>query len=234
MGVDLRGGQHCTLWARDAGDYEDTDRLGDFAALPAALARRMFQSVSGHCNEADPSHTAHGTCQIEQQPPPAPESTAYKAQATTTSPMTTRPGAPPRRRVWSTSGVVMQLAPSVALVLLLGGCMDRLMEAPYVLATGLGEVNGLVPSTRGTLLAATPSGTWEVDETGARTLLSPVPSQSVAIHRGRIYALSGERILWGTSPAPAGGPPPHGGVAGARRRGHAGLVRRPGAHRHPR
>ena len=99
----------------------------------------------------------------------------------------------------------MQLAPSAALVLLLGGCMDHLMEAPYVLATGLGEVNGLVPSTRGTLLAATPTGTWEVDETGARTLLSAVPSQSVAIHRERIYALSGERILWGTSPAPAGG-----------------------------
>lgn len=89
----------------------------------------------------------------------------------------------------------MQHAPSIAAALLLCGCMDRLMEAPYVLATGLGSVSGLVPTTQGTLLAATPAGIWEVDEAGGRTLLYSGVTTAITSHGTEVYALSGERVL---------------------------------------
>ena len=89
------------------------------------------------------------------------------------------------------------------LLLALLGCMDRLMEAPYVMATGLERVDGIVPTTRGSLLAATAQGLYEVDETGARFALLPDQSvQAVTSHGDQLYLLADQRLRWGTYPAP--------------------------------
>ena len=89
------------------------------------------------------------------------------------------------------------------LLLALLGCMDRLMEAPYVLATGLEQVDGIVPTTRGSLLAATPRGLYEVDEAGGRSaLFTDEAVQAVTGHGDQLYLLTGKRLRSGAFPAP--------------------------------
>lgn len=94
----------------------------------------------------------------------------------------------------------MTLVRLAALPLVLTGCLDHLFDAPFVLATGLGQVDGLVPTIEGSLLAATPTGLFEVDEAGGRTRLTDQPAQAVTAHTDRVVVLSGDTLLHAAYP----------------------------------
>ncbi len=73
---------------------------------------------------------------------------------------------------------------------LLAGCLSTMLEAPYVLVTGLGPVRGVSPSPRTTLLVASEGGLLEVTGEGAVTVLAADgPYDAVATHRARLYGL---------------------------------------------
>ncbi len=86
--------------------------------------------------------------------------------------------------------------------LLLSGCLDSILEAPYVLTAGMGEARGLSPTSRTTLMIATADGVMEVDGAGHRTVLSTIPAQAVATHRRYMYVLTDEGLMWGDFPPP--------------------------------
>jgi len=82
--------------------------------------------------------------------------------------------------------------------LLLTGCLGAVLEAPFVLASGLGEVRGLAPSPRQTLLAATAAGVVEVSAEGrVATVVPGVDARAVATHRERLYVLEDAGIRYG-------------------------------------
>ena len=91
------------------------------------------------------------------------------------------------------------------MLLLLAGCLSSVLEAPYVLSTGLGEATGLAPSGRRSMLVASDSGLWEVDGEGERALLRAGATRAVTGHLSGIYALDGCAVAWGPL-APAGQP----------------------------
>jgi hypothetical protein len=83
------------------------------------------------------------------------------------------------------------------------GCFDALLEAPFVLTTGLGSSHSVVPSVRESMLVASDQGIWEIGSTGEKDLIHTQRSLDVATHPDRIYILeeskSGERrIRWGS------------------------------------
>ncbi|MDG1481427.1 MAG: hypothetical protein P8R54_17665 [Myxococcota bacterium] len=88
------------------------------------------------------------------------------------------------------------------LLLALTGCLDAILEAPFVLSTGLTEVRSITPSGRTTMLAATPGGVVEIDGSGAHTLLSTHPARAIAAHATVIYLLTDDALLWGAMPPP--------------------------------
>lgn len=91
----------------------------------------------------------------------------------------------------------MRLA-ACAISLLLTGCLGAVLEAPFVLASGLGEVRGLSPSSRHTLLAATADGVLEISAEGRVTRrVSGVDARAVAAHRERLYVLDDDGIRYG-------------------------------------
>lgn len=71
-----------------------------------------------------------------------------------------------------------------------------MLEAPWVLAAGMGEARSLAPDARGGLLVATPSGVVRVDGNGAVTLVRPGPAEAVTTHPARTYVLAGGRVTW--------------------------------------
>jgi hypothetical protein len=94
----------------------------------------------------------------------------------------------------------------LAAVLAAPACLDDLLEAPYVLATGLPPANGLSPSGRGPLLVATDGGTFQVDGEGRATLFLPGSARAVGAHRDRVYALETDRLAvygWPVEGGPA-------------------------------
>ncbi len=86
------------------------------------------------------------------------------------------------------------------LLLALLGCLDAILEAPYVLTTGLTEIQSIAPSGRTTMLAATSGGVVEIDGSGSHTLLSEHSARAVAAHATVIYLLTDEALLWGAMP----------------------------------
>jgi hypothetical protein len=93
----------------------------------------------------------------------------------------------------------------LALLLPAGGCLDDLLEAPYVLTTALPPTVGLAPSGRGQLMAATSDGVYQVDGEGHATLLVAGEAKAVGAHAQRLEVLRRDRIdvyTW-----PADGPP---------------------------
>ena len=88
--------------------------------------------------------------------------------------------------------------PAWAISLMLTGCLGTVLEAPFVLASGLGRVRGLSPSPRHTLLAATADGVVEISAEGRVAQLLPgVDARAVAAHRERVYVLSEDGIRHG-------------------------------------
>lgn len=94
-----------------------------------------------------------------------------------------------------------------SLPLFLCGCVGEILDAPFVLASGLGEVRGLAPSPRTTLLLATASGVVEVQGDGRATPLLPgIDARAVATHREHLYVMVEDGIAHGPEPG-AGAPP---------------------------
>ncbi|MFT5682964.1 MAG: hypothetical protein ACI8RZ_003888 [Myxococcota bacterium] len=87
------------------------------------------------------------------------------------------------------------------LLLALIGCLDAILEAPYVLTTGLTEIRSIAPSGRSTMLAATPGGVVEIAGNGSTTRLGEQSVQAIAAHATAIYLLSDGVLLWGEMPA---------------------------------
>ncbi len=86
------------------------------------------------------------------------------------------------------------------LALLLPGCLSELLEAPYVLSTGLGEARALSPSGRTTMLVASSTGLWEVDGEGASAQLLADDCSAVTAGPTAVYALCDGGIRWGALP----------------------------------
>ncbi|MES2641221.1 MAG: hypothetical protein V4850_17155 [Myxococcota bacterium] len=82
------------------------------------------------------------------------------------------------------------------IVLALLGCLDRVLEGPYVLAPGLGDVRSLSPSVDGRLLVATSTGVYEIDGEGRTERIEAAPAIAVATHPGRAYVLRDGRVTW--------------------------------------
>lgn len=79
-----------------------------------------------------------------------------------------------------------------------------MLEAPYVLVTGLGPVHALSPTPRTTMLVASDRGLLEVNGEGAATVLAEDGAYAaVATHKGRLHALRGEVVRSTAFPPPA-------------------------------
>ena len=87
-------------------------------------------------------------------------------------------------------------------LLLLTGCLSEVLEAPYVLSTGLGEARSVCPSTRLTMLVASSTGLWEVDGEGAMAQVLAGDCSAVSMSPRDAYALCDGQLTWGALPAP--------------------------------
>ncbi|MDP2306612.1 MAG: hypothetical protein Q8P18_11375 [Pseudomonadota bacterium] len=83
------------------------------------------------------------------------------------------------------------------ILLALLGCLDRLLESPYVLATGLGDVRSVAPSTDGRLWVAASTGVYAIDGEGRAERIEEAPALAVASHPDRTYVLRDGRVTWG-------------------------------------
>lgn len=86
------------------------------------------------------------------------------------------------------------------LPLLLISCLDAILEAPYVLTTGLAEARSLAPTSRRTIVVATPAGLREVDGSGTHSLLTRQPVYAVTTHPEHLYLLTDAGLQWGVLP----------------------------------
>ena len=86
------------------------------------------------------------------------------------------------------------------LLSLLFGCLDSLLEAPYVLTTGLSEARSITPTPRRTMMIATPQGVIEIEGSGQHHPLTDQPVLSVATHASSVYLLTDSALQWGTLP----------------------------------
>lgn len=82
------------------------------------------------------------------------------------------------------------------MILSLAGCFDRLLEAPYVLAPGLGEVRSLGPDGKGNLVAATAKGLVRVDGSGDVEVIDPSPVRAVTVQPGGMATLVDGGVRW--------------------------------------
>lgn len=81
------------------------------------------------------------------------------------------------------------------LLVVLAGCLDELLESPYVLAPGLGEVRAVSPGPTGDLLVASSTGVYRVDGNAVATRIGE-PADGVTVHPGRVYVRRGSTITW--------------------------------------
>lgn len=82
----------------------------------------------------------------------------------------------------------------IALALL--GCLDRMLESPYVLTAGLGEVRSLSPDGKGHFVLATRDGVVEVAADGKATPRTPGPAYAVSSDSDRVYVLREGTVDW--------------------------------------
>ncbi len=82
------------------------------------------------------------------------------------------------------------------ILLALAGCLDRLLESPYVLAPGLGEARSVTARADGRLVIATSTGVYAVDGEGRAERLEEAPADAVAADPNRTYVLRAGRVTW--------------------------------------
>lgn len=80
-----------------------------------------------------------------------------------------------------------------------------MLEAPYVLSTGLSEIRSITPSGRNTLIVGGRGGLWEVDGEGHNAVLGEGAVDALTAHPNRLYVLGGGTVRYG--PIPASGQP---------------------------
>lgn len=89
----------------------------------------------------------------------------------------------------------------VACLLLATGCIDDLLEAPYVLSTGLGEgARSLSPSPTRSFYVAGQGGLFEVDGEGRPRQLLRDPVQLAAAHLGFLAIFDTQAARFGPPP----------------------------------
>lgn len=82
------------------------------------------------------------------------------------------------------------------LLLTMTACFSRFLEAPYVLAAGLGDVTSMAPyPNRDALLIGSREGLWEVTGEGAMRHLDERPVVAVTTHPERIWVRTGDALL---------------------------------------
>ena len=84
-------------------------------------------------------------------------------------------------------------------------CIDQLLESPLILATGLGKINGLAPTPRETILAATDKGLLEISADGQIQKLTQRAALDVSTLPDHIVLLTDSGLAWG--PYPENGTP---------------------------
>lgn len=75
------------------------------------------------------------------------------------------------------------------------GCLDRLLESPYVLTPGLGDVRSISPLVEGGLLVASSTGVYRVDEEGRAERVGDA-ADAVSVGPQNEYVLRGGRVSW--------------------------------------
>lgn len=75
------------------------------------------------------------------------------------------------------------------ILLTLGGCLDRLLESPYVLAAGFGEARSLAISREGDLVVAGSAGIIRIGADGTLHPLAPNATDAVAVSPTHLFAL---------------------------------------------
>ncbi len=81
------------------------------------------------------------------------------------------------------------------ILLALLGCLDELLESPYVLAPGIGEARSVSARVDGRLLVATNTGVYAVNGEGRAERLGD-SADAVAVSPTREYALRQGRVTW--------------------------------------
>ena len=84
---------------------------------------------------------------------------------------------------------------SLILLGVLAGCMSAILESPYVLSTGLGDVHSVAPTGANTMLVATSKGAYEIDGKGAAQTLTTTPATAVTAHPTVRYVVDAKGIL---------------------------------------
>lgn len=84
------------------------------------------------------------------------------------------------------------------------GCLDHILEAPFVLTPGLGEARSLAPSDHSTMLVASSTGLHDIDGEGAVTTLFEADAHAVSTHQARAYVLVGDTLRLGRHDAASG------------------------------
>jgi len=98
------------------------------------------------------------------------------------------------------------MCPEALALLLLSGCLDDLLESPFVLApTVAPSPTQLAPTARHSLLVAGPAGVVEVDGSGATTRRSAAPAQAATAHKGWMVVADAQGLHFG--PVPQGAAP---------------------------
>jgi len=95
-------------------------------------------------------------------------------------------------------GVVADLPrkiPHFLCLSMLMGCLDEMLEAPYVLATGLGEASDLTPTAAASMFVASNTGLWDVSGSGVARQMWTHPTEKVSTHIDRVWFLA-DGFLW--------------------------------------
>lgn len=78
----------------------------------------------------------------------------------------------------------------------LAGCLDRMLEAPWVLTSGIGEARSLAPDGTGAWLVATDRGVARIDGEGKASDVEAGAADAVSTHPGRVYVLRDGVVRW--------------------------------------
>ncbi|MFZ5482103.1 MAG: hypothetical protein ACOZNI_35410 [Myxococcota bacterium] len=84
-------------------------------------------------------------------------------------------------------------------------CLDRVLEGPLVLATGLGDARSLSPDGTGGMYVATGEGLVRVGGEGEIARIADGAKVAVTTHPGRLYLLEAGRVRWEGGEADAAG-----------------------------
>ena len=108
--------------------------------------------------------------------------------------------------MWAETRMPLQCCLAVACSLLLAGCLDDLLESPFVLAPAVQQAPGsMAPTARHTLLVAGSNGVVEVDGSGHATRRSTAPALAATGHKGWLVFADAHGLHFG--------PPPEGRAA---------------------